>query len=246
MLPLVFCLREPPRPDRPPFWGMARRGAVETWHTLVEIVGQRHILWFLLAYLFYIDGVNTIITTASNYGSTIGFSSGEIIKAFFIVQIAGVPCAVLFGLLGQRFGPRRLIFVAIMIYMGVTAFGATISPEPYHVFGMEISSMYVLAAMIGTVQGGVQALSRSYFTSLIPPGKNVAYFGFYSMIGKSAAILGPLLMGLTALLFNRVDDPLFSTRLGLGSVALLFIAGALCLLKAKPVDEPGAGDGQTP
>lgn len=236
-IPLALRLKEGAKPERPPFLKMAQQGFKETWTTLKEIIGQKHILWFLLAYLFYIDGVNTIITTASNYGSTIGFTQAQIITAFFIVQVFGMPCAVLFGLLGQHFGPRRIIFVAILIYLGVTSYGATISPEPLgEVFGFEIYEMYILAALIGMVQGGIQALSRSYYTSIIPPEKNVAYFGFYSMIGKSAAVLGPLLMGLVALVFNDPERPDLSTRLGMGSVALLFIIGAFFLSKARPLE----------
>lgn len=236
-IPLVMQIKESPKPDRPHIFSMAKSGFVETWHTLKEIIQQRHILMFLAAYLFYIDGVNTVITTASNYGTTIGFSEKQIISAFFIVQIMGVPFALLFGFFGQKFGPRRLIFVAIIVYMGVTAYGATITPEPVMVLGFQISQMFILAALIGMCQGGVQALSRSYFTSIIPPGKNVAYFGFYSMIGKSAAVLGPLLMGMTALIFNDPDDPLLSTRMGLGSIVILFIIGAIFLTKAKPTAE---------
>lgn len=236
-IPLALKIKEKPLPSRPPILVMARRGLVETWHIAKDIYGQKHILMFLLAYLFYIDGVNTIITTASNYGTTLGFSKRQIFEAFFIVQIMGVPCAVLFGLLGQRFGARRIIFVAIVVYLAVTAYGSTIRPDPVDFLGMQVSQIYLMAALIGTCQGGIQALSRSYFTSLIPEGKNVAYFGFYSMIGKSAAILGPLLMGMTALIFNDPERPLLSTRIGLGSVALLFVIGAVFLTQARPRGE---------
>ncbi|WOO41973.1 MFS transporter [Rubellicoccus peritrichatus] len=236
-IPLIFRIKEAPKKDRPPVFSMARSGILETWHTFKDILQQRHILMFLAAYLFYIDGVNTIITTASNYGTTIGFSEKQIISAFFIVQVMGVPFALIFGFFGQKFGPRRLIFVAIIVYLGVTAYGSTITPEPVVILGFKLSQMFVLAALIGMCQGGVQALSRSYFTSIIPPGKNVAYFGFYSMIGKSAAVLGPALMGTTALIFNDPEDPLLSTRLGLGSISILFIIGAIFLTKAKPAAE---------
>jgi len=237
-LPLAFRIKEKAHPVRPPLKAMALQGLRETWTTLKEILSQKHILWFLLAYLFYIDGVNTVITTASNYGTTIGFTQGQIILAFFIVQVFGVPFAIFFGLLGQRFGPRRLLFIAILIYLGVTSYGATIKVEPIgEIFGLKLYEMYVLAALIGMVQGGIQALSRSYYTSIIPPEKNVAYFGFYSMIGKSAAVLGPLLMGLVALAFNDPDRPDYSTRLGLGAVALLFVMGGIFLCKAKPENE---------
>lgn len=236
-LPLALWIREKPKPGRPSMAIMARRGLTETWLTAKDICQHKHILMFLLAYLFYIDGVNTVITTASNYGSTLGFSKKQIFEAFFIVQVIAIPCAILFGLLGQKFGPRRLIFVAIVIYLGVTSYGSTISPQPIELFGWQFSQMYALAALIGLCQGGVQALSRSYFTSIIPPGKNVAYFGFYSMIGKSAAVLGPLLMGLSALLFNDPERPLLSTRIGLVSVSVLFVIGAIFLTQAKPEKE---------
>ncbi|MEO0794480.1 MAG: MFS transporter [Verrucomicrobiota bacterium] len=228
-IPLALNIKEKPRPDRPPLGAMIVIGAKDTWQTLKEILGYQGIVWFLVAYLFYIDGVNTIIMTASNYGTTIGFTDSQIISAFFIVQVFGVPCAILFGWLGGKFGPRRIIFVAIVLYMCVTTYGAFLSTKPVYIFGFELSEMFILAALIGMVQGGTQALSRSYFTTLIPAGREVSFFGFYSMIGKSAAVMGPALAGTVARVFNNPEDPTFSTRLGMSSVALLFIVGGTFL-----------------
>jgi len=228
-IPLSLTVKEKPRPDRPSVRRMAILGIHDTWATLKQILRLKPALWFLLAYLFYIDGVNTIIMTASNYGTTIGFSDSQIIQAFFIVQIFGVPCAILFGWLGGRIGPRRMIFIAILIYLGVTTYGVFLDTTPTPIFGFEISEMFVLAALIGTVQGGIQALSRSYFSSLIPPGREVSFFGFYSMIGKSAAVMGPALMGTMAFLFYDSSNPALSTRIGLGSVAILFVIGGAFL-----------------
>ncbi|MBC2594334.1 MFS transporter [Ruficoccus amylovorans] len=225
-LPLVLRFHEEPRHNPHSLARTARLGLVEAWVTLKAIIRQRNILWFLIAYQFYIDGVNTIITTASNYGSTIGFTEQQIITAFFCVQVAGVPCAVLFGLLGQKIGPRKMIFVAILVYLVVSFYGAFMDTAPTVIFGMEVSEIYILATLIGLCQGGIQALSRSYFTSIVPPEKTVAYFGFYSMIGKSAAILGPALMGLSALLFNNPEHPVLSTRIGMGMISVLFFFGA--------------------
>jgi len=236
-IPLALAIKEKPRPDRPPLHAMALMGARDTWSTFKEILGMKPVLWFLAAYLFYIDGVNTIITTASNYGTTIGFTDDQIIQAFFIVQIFGVPCAILFGWLGGKLGPRRMIFVAIVLYLGVTTYGAFLDTTPVRLWGLELSEMFVLAALIGMVQGGIQALSRSYFNSLIPPGREVSYFGFYSMIGKSAAMLGPALMGLVAIAFNDPERPALSTRIGMGSVALLFLVGATFLALAGHFDK---------
>ncbi|WP_309383335.1 MFS transporter [Cerasicoccus frondis] len=236
-IPLALFIKEAPKPNRPGFAQMLKLGAIDTWHTLREIIGIKPVLFFLLAYLFYIDGVNTIIMMASFYGTTIGFTEGQIMIAFFIVQIFGVPCAILFGWAGGKIGPRKMIFIAIILYLGVTAYGAFISATPILIFGKELSEMYVLAALIGMVQGGIQALSRSYFNSLIPVGREVSFFGFYSMIGKSAAVLGPWLMGTVAAVFNNPEDPTFSTRLGMGSVSSLFIVGAIFLIFAGRVEK---------
>ncbi len=237
-LPLVWKFKDERRTNPYGVWQTGLLGIRATWATFKEILGQHQILWFLLAYLFYIDGVNTIITTASNYGSTLGFTEGEIITAFFCVQIAGVPCAVLIGLIAQKTGAKSMLLCAIATYLVVTFYGAFLSTTPRIIFGYAVPDIYILALMIGMVQGGVQALSRSFFTSLIPEGKTVAYFGFYSMIGKSAAILGPMIMGSAALLFYNPDNPTLSTRIGMGSVAILFVIGGLCLLKVK-----GKGNG---
>ncbi|MDP0494935.1 MAG: MFS transporter [Verrucomicrobiota bacterium JB024] len=225
-VPLVLRFHEEPKHNPHSVLKTAGLGLREAWTTLKDIIRNRNILWFLIAYQCYIDGVNTIITTAANYGSTIGFSQTQIFIAFFCVQVAGVPCALLFGYLGQRIGPRKMIFVAILVYLGVSFYGAFITTEPVHLFGKAFSQMYVLAVMIGMCQGGIQALSRSYFLSIVPPDKTVAYFGFYSMIGKSAAILGPALMALSAVLFNNPEHPTLSTRIGMGMISVLFLLGA--------------------
>ncbi len=229
-LPLALLFKEERKANPHKLLTTAKLGLAEAWQTLKDIIRQRHILWFLIAYQFYIDGVNTIITTASNYGSTIGFDEKQIYLAFFCVQIAGVPFALIFGYLGQKIGPRRMIFVAIMVYMFVSFFGASLQPEPMFSLGeFKIYEIYLLALFIGMCQGGIQALSRSYFTSIVPPDKTVAYFGFYSMIGKSAAILGPMLMGLAAVLFYDPSEPQLSTRIGMGMLSLLFVGGAIFL-----------------
>ncbi len=243
-LPLALRFHEERKYNPHKLARTAQLGLVEAWQTLKEIIRRRNILWFLIAYQCYIDGVNTIITTAANYGSTIGFDEKQIYTAFFCVQIAGVPCALLFGLLGQKIGPRKMIFVAILIYLGVSFFGAFIDTTPIVVFGFNISQIYILAILIGLCQGGIQALSRSYFTSIIPPEKTVAFFGFYSMIGKSAAILGPGLMALSALLFNNPAHPTLSTRIGMGMISLLFLLGAGFLAVAgRRRYDPATADG---
>ncbi len=226
-LPLACLIEETPRTDYPGHLRAIREGAREAWRTLLEIIRIKPVMWFLLAYLFYIDGVNTVITMSINYAKGIGFKDAQLLTALLVVQVFGVPFAVLFGWLGQKFGARQMIFFAILCYIGVTCYGTFLNLEPVQVGPLVISEIYILAAMIGMVQGGVQALSRSYFANIVPAEKSTAFFGFYSMIGKSAAVLGPMLMACVSLL---TDQP----RFGIAAVSLLFIIGALLLTRVRP------------
>ena len=206
----------------------------ELRETCVAFWRAKNVRWFMLAYFCYIDGVHTIITSAVRYGSALGFGQGDLFFALFIVQIFGIPCALIFGVLGRFFGARPVLFAALAIYCGVSFYGALMPVAPVGIFGFAISPMFILAALIGMVQGGVQALSRSYFSTIIPAGREVSFFGFYSMIGRCSTILGPLILSAVALLLHRADSPLFSTRAGIASISLLFIAGAVFLAFAKP------------
>ena len=185
---------------------------------------------FLLAYWFYIDGVDTIVRMAVDYGLSLGFSATDLIGALLIVQFVGFPAALAFGKLGQRWGVRRAIFLAIALYMLITAWA---------VFMTRRHEFYILAVMIGLVQGGIQALSRSYYSRLIPEGQSAQYFGFYNMLGKFAAIIGPALMGLVGLAVRRAIMPPAPTpeqmravgetaaRFSIASVLLLFVIGGV-------------------
>lgn len=206
-----------------------RKSFSELGETCLAFWRTKNVRWFMLAYFCYIDGVHTIITSAVRYGNALGFSQGDLFTALFIVQLFGVPCALLFGILGKCFGARPVLFVAIAIYVGVAFYGALMPVEPILIFGNAISPMFVLAALIGMVQGGVQALSRSYFATIIPAGREVSFFGFYSMIGRCSTVLGPILLSVIAVLMHREDAPLYSTRAGIAGISLLFVAGAIFL-----------------
>jgi MFS transporter, UMF1 family len=191
---------------------------------------HRSVFLFLLAYWFYIDGVDTIIRMAVDYGMSLGFSTNDLIAALLLVQFVGFPAAIVFGKLGQKWGPRRSIYVGLAVYVLVTLWGTQMRSR---------WEFYGLAVVIALVQGGVQALSRSFFTRLIPKGQTAEYFGFYDMLGKFAVMLGPALMGLVGLIARRALMPVGATpaqalhvgrqatRIGLGSVVLLFLVGAL-------------------
>jgi MFS transporter, UMF1 family len=177
---------------------------------------------FLIAYWIYIDGVDTIIRMAVDYGMALGFETSDLIQALLITQFVGFPAAIVYGYIGQRVGVKQSIMAGVGIYAVITWLGYSMSSA---------TDFYMLAVLIGLVQGGVQAMSRSFFTRMIPQGQAAEYFGIYNMLGKSAAIIGPILMGGVALLTEN-------HRYSILSVMLLFIVGALVLSRVKiPEDD---------
>lgn len=216
-LPLFRYVREPQASNRPRARAAVAAGLRELTHTLKRIRGQRNILLFLLAYWLYIDGVHTIIRMAVDFGLSLGFSSTDLIIALLLVQFIGFPAAVAFGYLGERWDTKKAIYLGLAVYAGVTAWGYFLS----HAW-----QFYVMAAIIGLVQGGVQSLSRSYYAGLIEADRAGEYFGIYNMMGKFAAILGPLLFGMTAALTG-------SARAAILSILILFVLGAVLLTRVK-------------
>jgi UMF1 family MFS transporter len=198
--------------------------------TFKKIRYLKTVFLFLFAYWFYIDGVDTIIRMAVDYGMSLGFDSNDLIVALLITQFVGFPAALVFGQLGQRWGVRKSIYLAIVIYMFVTIWGIMMTNK---------QEFYILAIIIGLVQGGIQALSRSYYSRLIPIDQSGEYYGFYNMLGKFAAIIGPALMGAVGLIVKRILMPVSPTpeqitsigqlasRWGIGSLLILFLVGAI-------------------
>jgi UMF1 family MFS transporter len=218
-LPLFFWVPEQVAEPRPGVILAVRDGLAELRRTLRQIAGARPIALFLLAYWFYIDGVDTVIRMAVDYGLSLGFKSGDLITALLIVQFVGFPAALLFGWLGQRIGPKPGIYLALAVYAGVTLWATQMET---------VKQFYLLAVFIALVQGGVQALSRSYYARLIPADKAGEFFGFYNMLGKFAAVIGPWLMGMVTLATGDV-------RIGLASILLLFgIGGGLLFFARAP------------
>ncbi len=204
-------------------------GLAELRRTFAHVRESRALLLFLLAYWFYIDGVNTIIKMAVDYGLALGFRQASLIQALLLVQFVGFPAALAFGWLGTRIGARAGILVALAVYTGVTLYAYRLDTE---------AEFFTLAIVIGCVQGGVQSLSRSFFGRLVPAGRAGEFFGFYNMMGKAAAILGPLLAGTVALVSG-------DSRLAMLSIALLFIVGGAMLLRV-PYRPPDQSAGSTP
>jgi UMF1 family MFS transporter len=213
-LPLLFFVHEPPA-NKISATKAIKNGFNQLRDTFTKIRLLRQTFLFLVAYWLYIDGVDTIIRMAVDYGLSIGLASSDLITALLITQFVGFPAAIAFGHIGERIGTKQGILLALGVYIIVTLFSA---------FMHTAWQFYLMAVIIGLVQGGVQSLSRSLYTRLIPAGQSAEFFGFYNMLGKFAAVLGPVLVGGITWLSG-------SNRIGILSIVLLFIAGGYLLLR---------------
>jgi len=216
-LPVLLFVHEAPRPQMPGvIVGMRQtwREFGETWRLLRQL---RMAFIFLLAYWCYIDGVDTIVRMAVDYGLSLGFAAESLLTALLITQLVGFPAALAFGRIGDRIGAKRAIWLALVFYV-VVVFWAWRMTASWEFYG--------IAVVIGLVQGGIQAMSRALFARMIPPQHAGRLFGLYNMMGKFAAVLGPLLVGWVSVLTD-------SSRTGILSVLLLFVAGAWLLSKVN-------------
>jgi MFS transporter, UMF1 family len=228
-VPLMRYVREAP-PVRRLVPGAALRDALrELGATLRSLREHRNVWLFLLAYWLYIDGVDTVIRMAVNFGQSLGFPEDSLIKALLIVQFVGFPAAIAFGRIGERLGARNAVLLAIAVYIGVTLWANTLRT---------VGQFYAMAVVIALVQGGVQSQSRALFAQLIPPDRAGEFFGFYNMLGKFAVILGPVLVGWAAL---QLQDQ----RAALMALLVLFVPGALVLTRVRVSASPRSSRGSS-
>jgi UMF1 family MFS transporter len=183
--------------------------------TFSELRGCRNAFLMLIAFLLYNDGIQTIIRMASIYGAEVGIDRNARIAAFVLVQFVGVPCSFMFGALAGRIGAKTAVFLSLVVYTGISVLGYFMTTT-WHFFA--------LAILVGTVQGGSQALSRSLFARMIPPHKSSEYFGFFSVFEKFAGIAGPAIFSLTVSFGG-------SSRPAVLAVILFFAAGAAVLTR---------------
>jgi UMF1 family MFS transporter len=218
-VPIFLFVKEPANGQSTPGVNVVRAGFSQLKETFQEIRHLKTIFLFLLAYWLYIDGVDTVIRMAVDYGISIGFQDRDLILAILITQFVGFPCAIGFGYLGGKIGTKRAIFLAISVYLFVSIWGAFLQSK---------NEFFMLAVIIGFVQGGIQALSRSYYARIIPIDKSAEYFGFYNMIGKFAAVIGPVLVGGVGLLVRHMGySSNVASRTSITSISLLFITGGI-------------------
>jgi UMF1 family MFS transporter len=217
-LPLLRRVPEPPAIGEghgtggAPAIAAAFRRVRKTFH---ELRSYRQAFLLLVAFLLYNDGIQTIIRMASIYGAEIGIDRNAQIAAFVLVQFVGVPCSFAFGAMAGRIGPKRALLLGLVVYVGITILGY---------FMRSTGQFFALALLVGTVQGGCQALSRSLFARMIPKHKSSEYFGFFAVFEKFAGVAGPALFALSVTLFG-------SSRLAVLSVILFFVLGAFVLLR---------------
>ena len=214
-IPLILFVKEPKVHDSVSIFLSIKAGWSQLVSTLSKIREYKVVVTFLMAYWLYIDGVDTIIRMAVDYGTSIGFSASSLITALLLVQFVAFPATLVYSRFATKIGIKNALYTAIIGYTLITIFGAFVSKE-WH--------FYVIAVFIACFQGGIQALSRSLYSRIIPKNQAAEFFGFYNMLGKFAAIIGPPMMGYIGLITGN-------PRIGILSIVILFIAGGFILTK---------------
>ncbi len=224
-IPILLFVKEPKYHKTETALQTIKSGFKQLKNTFNEIRHLKVVFTFLIAYWLYIDGVDTTVRMAADFGITLGFDSTTIMGALVLVQFIAFFATLLYVKFADKIGIKNAIYFAIAAYMVIILSGYFVT-EAWH--------FYVIAGMIGCFQGGIQTLSRSLYARIIPENKSAQFFGFFNMWGKFAAVIGPLLMGsVTLILSNIIDDHVLSARIGLQSIMILFILGALVLSKVN-------------
>ncbi|MGL5353914.1 MAG: MFS transporter [Clostridium sp.] len=185
--------------------------------TFKDIKSNKVIFTFLIAYFFYIDGVDTVIGMATSYGTDLGISMTSLLLILLITQLVAFPFTIIYGRLAEKVGSKKMLYVGIITYTLICIYGYFIKTT---------LDFWILAMSVGSAQGGIQAISRSYFAKLVPKEKSTEFFGFYNIFGKFAAIMGPFLVGVVTQLTGKSNN-------GIISLVILFIIGGVVLSRVK-------------
>ena len=184
--------------------------------TMRRIAHDRALLVYMIAFFFYIDGVHTVISMATSYGAALGIDSTQLVLALLVTQFVAFPSAIIYGKLAGKFGTLQMIIVAVAAYVGIVLFAAF--------FLQSATEFWILAILVGMFQGGIQALSRSYFGKLIPKEHSNEYYGFFDIFGRYASVMGTLLVSVVTSLTGNPS-------LGVLSIGILLVAGFVMLVK---------------
>lgn len=189
----------------------------QIYKTFIDITNQKNIVLFLIAFFLYIDGVHTVMSLAAIFANSIGIGQESIILALILVQFVAAPATFIWSYVSTRYGDKMVIYMSILIYIGVI----------FYSMGLDnANEFYFMAGLIGSVQGGIQASSRSLFAKIIPEDKSGEFFGFYNTFGRAGSVIGPLLVNVFLVAFNNI-------RIALIPLIVLFILGALFLKFVK-------------
>lgn len=199
--------------ENPRFFQAMKQSFNEVYQTLSEVRKYKNVAIFLLAYWFYMDGIDTIVRMATAYGTDIGLDSSSMITALILTQFVGFPSTLIFGYFADRLGFKKILTIGILIYISISIFASRMTTA---------AEFYAMAIVVGLVMGGVQAVSRAYFSSIIPKDKEAQFFGFYNLVGKSAVVAGPALLAWISMIFN-------TPRAGILGLLILFIPGLILL-----------------
>lgn len=219
-LPLLFGYRQKHYVERRAH--AVRESFARLGRTFRNVQKEKKVFLFLLAFFFYIDGVYTIIDMATAYGSALGLDSAGLLLAFLMTQIVAFPFAILFGKLAQKYAAEKLILLCIAAYFGIAVFAMFLASQ---------AQFWILAFFVGMFQGGIQALSRSYFAKIIPPSQSGEYFGLLDICGKGASFIGTTLVSFISQLTGKVS-------MGVGMIAVMFLVD-ICLFQVAVRAEKG-------
>ncbi|MDR2158726.1 MAG: MFS transporter [Treponema sp.] len=223
-----------------PRTGLLRSTLAAIGATAKKIVAHKGVLFFILAYFFYIDGVDTVINMSTAYGETLGLGQTSMILALLVTQLVAFPCSILFSRLSRRFSSLRMLLIAVWIYAAICILGFVMGfGLEQHYFGVPTATVlfWILAVMVGSVQGGIQATSRSHFARIVPPENSGEFFGFFDIFGKFASIMGPALYSFTKTLTG-------SSAYSILSILVLFIAALIIFAAGGRYMKASAGPGQ--
>jgi len=204
-----------------------RKSFVSVWRTFREICKHKPVLLFLLAFFLYSDGLNSIVSLATAFGVTIGIGQVDLLLVLLVMQLVAGPCAIIYGRMADKFGTKKTIYFGIGTYVVVCLIALLMNPARDVRFLTGL--FWGLAMLIGTAQGGIQALSRAYFSKVVPKEKSNEFFGFYNVFGRLASIIGTTLFGVISL---WTGQPHF----GIAGIAILFILAAI-IFKFVPDDK---------
>lgn len=200
--------------------GQTPSGLSRLGHIVGELRREKKILFFLIAFFFYIDGVYTVIDMASAYGAALGLDTSGLLLALLMTQIVAFPAALVFGRLSRRMRASRLILICIGAYLCISLYAIGLRQQ---------YQFWILAVGVGMFQGAIQSLSRSYFAKIIPPQRSGEYFGIYDICGKGASLLGTTLVSVVTQLTDRVN-------FGVGALSVMFLLGGFFFWRTEKIN----------